>query len=321
MYKESFSVPRTAADIELFIEEKTAESRYLDFKSGRLINEKKYGELAGAISKQISGFANGGGGVVVIGVAEKGDSSHASCADNLELISEEGRNAEWLDQKLSGFVIPPVDGSTMFDIQFDGGHAIVIHIPMSSQAHQASDLKYYARRNFRTEPMAHYEIEDVRSRSERKKFVYQPLIIPSGTRTLEIVSENKNSTPIYDVEFFFPDDVSIVSSIKNMNAKIFGDFEGVISVLNPGTKYRHLLGFNVNTFSLPALNQVIQIGIKFKDQSGVQYFSEQPFSIKEFNWSTDIGSGERSLKEVSANTKNIATALKSIAGRLRGPDS
>jgi hypothetical protein len=75
---------------------------------------------------------------------------------------------EWADQILTSNIRPIISGVEIAEIKIAESRSVmVIHVPKSFRGpHQAPDKKYYKRRNVVSEPMEHYEIEDVRNRRQ-----------------------------------------------------------------------------------------------------------------------------------------------------------
>jgi hypothetical protein len=87
---------------------------------------------------------------------------------------------DWIHKIVNAQTFPPVESVEVFEIQETTGNYYVISVPASAQApHQSNDQKYYKRRGSHSEPMEHYEIEDVRNRPKR---LSAPLRIELFTR-------------------------------------------------------------------------------------------------------------------------------------------
>jgi hypothetical protein len=152
-------------DVQRLMDSKEKESTYLDYKeSVALQNDEK---SKTEISKDISAFANAGGGVIIYGVKEDG---HIPVEIDDGLDPEE-ISKEWLDQVIGSRIRRKIEGVRISQIAIDpkmGNRVIyVVHIPQSMRApHQAWDNKFYKRRNFSCEPMEEYEVRDAYMREE-----------------------------------------------------------------------------------------------------------------------------------------------------------
>lgn len=306
-----YSVPSTVENIQRYVDESASEGRHLEFKSAKGFNNN-WQDAVNKISKEISGFANAGGGVIIVGISEESSEGKASIAATLAGIENQKHDAEWLESPLLERVTPPVPGLDLKTIPLASGHAIVIHVPQSfSGPHQAFDNRYYARRSFRLDPMVHYEIDDVRSRKDRKKLSFVPIIRPSGIYAIEFVSKNEGSEPIYDIEYSLPIAVRNRSGMKsdNINAKRFGQFDGIIKSLNPGNLLNHWLGFDANIYEIDYLIDGVIINVSYKDKFNFLYEDEYIFSSKDYAGSMNIKSEH---EKIARNTEKIEKHLEGI---------
>lgn len=152
-------------DVQRLIVQKEKESAYLEYKSclALLNNDKSKNE----ISKDVSAFANAGGGTIIYGIVEE---------DGIPIEIDEGFahseiDKEWLDQVINSRIRRKIDGVKIHQIPLDNvsGDRVIylVSIPQSRRApHQAWDKKFYTRRNFLSEPMEEYEIRDIFMRED-----------------------------------------------------------------------------------------------------------------------------------------------------------
>lgn len=147
-------------DLEQLVQDGIPESLHLDYKDSRALQKTKLAE----ITKDVSAFANSDGGRIIYGIEEVNN-----LPTELDVgVPDSNISREWLDQILAGHITPPIPGIRIFQIEGQAEHSYyVIDAPKSTTAHQAADKKYYKRFEFRSAPMDHYEIEDVRSRRTR----------------------------------------------------------------------------------------------------------------------------------------------------------
>lgn len=310
MNNNSYFIPRSEGDLQRYVDEKRSEGRHLEFKSG-LGFEGDWKAAVDKISKEVSAFANAGGGVVVIGVSEDESVGSASVACAVDGINNPKRNAEWIEKPLLERVSPPVPGIAIDDIHLGSNHAIVIHVPQSfSGPHQAYDYRYYARRNFRIDPMEHFEIDDVRSRKDRKRLSFVPIIRPCGTHAIEFVSKNCGSEPVFNIRYSLPEKVMVHSAMNadNIKAARFGQFSGSISSLNPGIQLNHWLGFDVEIYSMDELNDAISIAVSYEDKLKIQYSDYYIFSAQDFGASMNIKS----------DSEKVTSSLIKVEKHLEG---
>lgn len=189
-------VPETIQDIEKLIDGEVPESLHLEYKSSPALSRKKKDEVC----KDVSSFANADGGLLIYGVRERGHIPHEidQGVDDSEI------DREWIDQILSFNITPPIEGLEIVQIGLNETHSLYsLGIPKSFRGpHQAPDKKYYKRYNFRSAPMDHYEIEDIRNR----KFDLPPLVhvdIELHGFIFKLLVENIGTQVANDVTFQF----------------------------------------------------------------------------------------------------------------------
>jgi hypothetical protein len=123
------------------------------------------------VTKDVSSFANSGGGVLIYGIAEFGDEPRKHLPERLDPIQRNEISKEWLDQviqtiqpRIEGVVIHPVTIS-----EADNTVCYVVEVPQSHTAHMARDHRYHKRNNFTTGQMEDYEVRDVMNRRTHPK--------------------------------------------------------------------------------------------------------------------------------------------------------
>lgn len=154
------------ADVLSLITNGVKESLELDYKQcaslQRTDGKKK------EISKDVSSFANAAGGTIVYGMVEDGQ---------LPISIDTGYDPkdiskEWLDNVISSTISPRLEQVYINQVELHTTHPgkvmYVVEIPqaLARVPHQAQDKLYYKRFNFKSEPMADYEIRDVMLRSQ-----------------------------------------------------------------------------------------------------------------------------------------------------------
>lgn len=145
----------TPEDLEKFVSEQPPEGVQLEYKNSRILQKSD----TQAICKAISAFANSAGGVFVIGID----------ASTEQLILDGGWSGasrlDWLHRVINSGTFPAVETAYVTEIVADSGRYYVIDVKVSPKApHQSQDQRYYRRRGSHSDPMEHYEIEDIRSR-------------------------------------------------------------------------------------------------------------------------------------------------------------
>jgi hypothetical protein len=147
------------------------EHDFQEFKgSGWLVQGAEIApEFHVALSKQVSAFANGAGGRVVIGVDDTGRIDGGVPVD-----FRKGGVRSWLEDVVPGLVDPPLASFNVYEVlpsseasSIRAGHAVyVLEIPSSDAApHQALDHRYYLRIAGKSRPMGHVHVTDILRRT------------------------------------------------------------------------------------------------------------------------------------------------------------
>lgn len=217
----------TEARLIRLIDEKIRESASLDYKQSRAL--AKTGKAKLDLSKDVSAFANAGGGTLIYGIAENERQEPDGLDEGIDplVISK-----EWLDDVISSGIQRKVEGVRIHVVDLTGERAgrvaYVIEIPQSMRApHMSADHKYYKRHNFKSEPMEDYEVRDVALRGSAPRlratftFGYQPGEQPQGAHRLplRVILINDGNEPA-------------------MAAQITIDFDGRLNVGGPGSAGR-----------------------------------------------------------------------------------
>jgi hypothetical protein len=170
-----------AARVRALVAASVPESLTMEYKAGGALRREP--RAMDEMTKDASAMANSAGGILIYGIAED------SGTHELSLVPVNGAefSREWLEQVLSQ-VSPRIPGLRIHpvDIGPAGNQVVyVVEIPKSSTAHQARDLKYYARRNFQSVAMQDHEIRDVMSRTKHPKLVVKAELVVYDTRNTE----------------------------------------------------------------------------------------------------------------------------------------
>ena len=135
------------------------------------------------LSKQVSAFTNGAGGLLIIGMRDDGSLDQGV---NTQL---KGGTREWLEDVVSSSVTPLLKQFNVFEVvveseekqeldsdpDHDDQHMLtqaiyIIDLPRSAEApHQAKDHRYYLRVAGKSRPMSHLHLEDVIRRTSLPK--------------------------------------------------------------------------------------------------------------------------------------------------------
>lgn len=134
----------------------------------------KDGEVRAELAKQLSAFANTGGGRIIYGLANDGSVEMGGVSQSIR-----GRQStkDWLENVIAQLTDPEIIGVRVIPVlpknsersKIEPGKALyVIEVPDSDRApHQSvSDRRYYVRIGSKSEPTPHRLIEDIRNRAK-----------------------------------------------------------------------------------------------------------------------------------------------------------
>lgn len=160
----------TKQRIDQMIADGVEENLRLDYKRAASLSKSEERKKI-EVTKDVSSFANSGGGVLVYGVAEFEDEQRKHLPERLDPIKRAEISKEWLDQviqsiqpRVEGLVIHPVTIS-----EADNTVCYVVEVSQSRTAHMARDHRYHKRHNFTTAHMEDYEVRDVMNRRTHPK--------------------------------------------------------------------------------------------------------------------------------------------------------
>ena len=154
-------------DLERLVADQVRESIDLDYKDSGALDSTATNK--DSISKDVSAFANGGGGTIVYGISEAGHLPTGLDGG----VDPHATTREWLEQVMNSTIQRRVQGVRINQVLLHrtspGRVAYVVAIPSSLLApHMASDHRYYKRFNFQSVPMEEYEVRDT-SRREAER--------------------------------------------------------------------------------------------------------------------------------------------------------
>lgn len=148
------------------------EHDFQEFKSSPFLfqDSRVVASFRDALSRQISAFANGAGGLLFMGLDDDGQIDGGVPVD-----VRGGGTRAWLEDVIPGLVDPPLSRFNVYEVTGQGaeseirpGHAVyVVDVPGSVDApHQATDKRYYLRIAGKSRPMGHLHIQDVLRRTQ-----------------------------------------------------------------------------------------------------------------------------------------------------------
>jgi hypothetical protein len=171
---------------EEYIEALPREDNRIEKKSSRCDNWSD-DELREELAKQLSAFANTGGGSLIFGVDNTGK------IDGGLRQTRRGRQStkEWLEDIIPHCTDPEIIGCRVVDLQHssDSPHigidksVFVVEIPDSERApHQsAPDRRYYVRLGSKSLPASHRLVEDIRNRAIHPRVIVESMEIVKAT--------------------------------------------------------------------------------------------------------------------------------------------
>jgi len=157
-------IPRTEQEVQDLISQGIEESSRLDYKAADAL-QRTDGKKQ-EITKDVSAFANAAGGVIIYGVKEHSSADKRHLPEIIDPIDQTQFSKEWLDQVI-GAIQPRINALEIVPVSVAHprkGVVYIVAIPPGETAHQASDLRYYRRRNFERTAMEDYEIREVMNR-------------------------------------------------------------------------------------------------------------------------------------------------------------
>ncbi len=147
------------SDIQLMIDTQREEALTLEYKASASLQGNK--EANKEMAKDVSAFANSGGGTIVYGVVEE---SHKPIRID-EGVNPTLKTRESIENTLIDRIRPKISGLKIHPIDLETGYQIfVIEVPQSKNAPHMAQHKYYKRHNFQSVPMEDYEVCDVMNR-------------------------------------------------------------------------------------------------------------------------------------------------------------
>lgn len=146
---------KTYEGLQAFVATNPPESVNLEYKGSKFLGNND----GPAVCKAVAAFANSAGGTFIIGI----DSTNSTLA--LDGGWRASSKLDWLYRVINSGTFPAVETIDIEEINTDTGKYYVISVDVSPKApHQTQNHCYYKRRGSHSDPMEHYEIEDIRNR-------------------------------------------------------------------------------------------------------------------------------------------------------------
>ena len=161
--------------VENLIVNEVEENLHLEYKSGLLTSNVN--SLSSKLTKVLSSFANSDGGTLILGIKEYDQEDKSHLPEKATPIDKKKFPKERIEQLIQDNTSPKLSDLDIIPIEYEEGYVYVIKVPQSTTAHQAKDLRYYRRMNFKSEPMNDYEIRDIMNRSKQVKLKILPVVL------------------------------------------------------------------------------------------------------------------------------------------------
>lgn len=173
------------------------EHDWLEFKSSRLLDFSLPGVDTNAVlaelSKQVSAFANSGGGTIIYGIEDTpiGTPRTIDVDGGVSLGLKNGTK-EWLEDVIPNLVDFAISSFNVYVVtakDAESGIAnnrgiFLVNISSSDVApHQAKDKKYYARVSGKSQPIGHRLMMDILGRAKHPQLIILGSVLPREERT------------------------------------------------------------------------------------------------------------------------------------------
>ncbi|HEX7883415.1 MAG TPA: ATP-binding protein, partial [Afipia sp.] len=287
----------TIADLSRIVVDDIREGVSLEYKSSAILNSKN----VGTICKTISALANSAGGQFITGI-ESQDEKPIRLDGGFVGSSK----LDWLHRIINSNTYPALENFEVTEFSDSGGLYYVIDVPVSAKApHQSQDNRYYKRRGPHSDPMEHYEIEDIRNRPKIDTAPFRVEIASDSFLALLRFSNADEVNPITDLS------CSITANFEFKRTGIGALNSRVLRRLAPSSA----ISFHLDTFSsLLSANPQAEINIEaaytFK---GALVRTKTSLFIGDFNGAAILKSPSvRALEAVAEKIVKLTDALRPI---------
>lgn len=293
---------RSFEDLKAIVAGNIPEGVALEYKSSDVLTKCQDDTLC----KIVSAFANSAGGQFVIGIALKGGKLTLDGG-----IPSPSHYRDRIYQIVNARTSPPIESFEVFEI-FDGDRVYhVVDVPVSPKAPHQFRHQYYKRRGSHSDPMEHYEIEDVRNRPKGSRV---PLSVDLVTRQeILLLLRVRNDDP--------------TESIKNATFGIDANFKwesgGARSLVDRGLKalrpgvelFYHLDSANSVLAQSDEPELVVRVGYEFGGRTTHDTFV---FHVGDFKSSAVVHSD---LSVTMGKLTDKVSALVNELNKLRQQNS
>lgn len=231
-------VPWDEAGLQTLIRDGIEESIDLEYKAAGALDKKEQFKLE--ISKDVSSFANAGGGTIIYGIAEFQEKEKRHLPERIDPVIRTFYSKEWLEH-IIGQIRPRISDIKITPVILKSGldHvAYVVEIPQGTTAHQATDRRYYRRYNFEAAPMLDHEIRDVMNRKSHPRILVQARFVEyprpnqdrdNGALIINITNDSDTLARYIAIAVYAP---------LQFNNRLIGYHDAILHTISEGSIYR-----------------------------------------------------------------------------------
>ncbi|MEL6272919.1 MAG: ATP-binding protein [Chloroflexota bacterium] len=246
----------------------TGETDEYEFKSSRIHSN----DLTREIQIAASAFWNSGGGVLIVGLDDRGEID-----GGISDLMGRQRLRDWVDRVISHvepagpYFVRLIYGEGEDSAIESGMCVLVIAYGESNNApHMAPDKRYYVRAGAHSDPAGHFLVESIRARRRLQKPVLRGLLRSNrhNARVVEMLVLALNDTPALDVRLNFDD----------MPPRVLAQFDERLPLYIPVIDQDHPFTMDASWFGTDengARPQVVQLRLTYQDLAGRQYQDTQ----------------------------------------------
>lgn len=269
-----------------------AESVRLDFKESKLLSQP-HERIVDNLSREISAFANTEGGTIVIGIVERHEGK-TRIADRFDDgVDIKVWSPERVQQMCESNISPPLRGLRVKAIPLNDmrtRHAVVIHVPASTTAHQAHDRRYYGRSEYESKALLDHEVRLLMFRGKAPNAVVK--VTNCHKRIVKQSTDHVNSGMVQDgntlqslATYFFNLSVENVGEINITEFKVVISFfpEGIGELRTLSRAYKD--GWPESAPGVYAINEApperhMKVNVFPADTFDVTPIQTEPMSIE-----------------------------------------